>query len=177
MDFFKIINKYYPQAEARDILVRHSRCVADKALEIAKSHPEFSLDTAFLEEAAMVHDIGVCLTYAPAIGCYGEAPYLSHGYLGAELIREEGFPKHALVCERHTGAGISLLDIEMSNLPLPHRDMIPVSMEEQVICFADKFFSKTKLEVEKSVEKARKSISRYGGDGLVRFDRWCEWFL
>lgn len=177
MDFFKLINTYYPEAEAREILVKHSRCVADKALEIAKRHPELELDTAFLEEAGMLHDIGVFLTHAPAIGCHGEAPYLCHGYLGADLMRKEGFPKHALVCERHTGAGISLLDIEMSSLPLPHRDMIPVSMEEQVICFADKFFSKTKLGTEKSVEKARKSISRYGGDGLVRFDKWCELFL
>ena len=130
-----------------------------------------------LEEAAMVHDIGIFLTNAPGIGCFGDFPYLCHGYLGADLMREEGYPIHALVCERHTGAGISLSDIEMSDLPLPRRDMIPLSKEEQVICFADKFFSKTKLGMEKTVEKARKSISRYGGDGLERFDKWCECFL
>ncbi len=177
MDFIKIIDKYYPDPEARNILIRHSRCVADKALAIARKHPELNLDFPFLEEGAMVHDIGIFLTHAPSIVCHGKFPYLCHGYLGADLMRTEGYPRHALVCERHTGAGISLLDIEMSNLPLPHRDMIPVSMEEQVICFADKFFSKTKPDVEKTVEKARKSISRYGGDGLVRFDRWCELFL
>lgn len=177
MDFFKIINKYYPDEKFREILVNHSRNVADKALDIAKRHPELNLDVVFLEEAAMVHDIGVFLTNAPGIGCFGDFPYLCHGYLGADLMREEGYPVHALVCERHTGAGISLLDIEMSNLPLPHRDMIPLSKEEQVICFADKFFSKTKLGMEKTVEKARKSISRYGGDGLERFDKWCECFL
>ena len=53
-------------------------------------------------------------------------------------------------------------------LPVPHRDMVPVSLEEQVICFADKFFSKTHLDKEKSVEKALKSISRYGEDGIIR---------
>ena len=59
------------------------------------------------------------------------------------LVRSEGYPRHALVCERHTGAGLALEDIIAQNLPVPHRDMLPVSMEEQVVCFADKFYSKT----------------------------------
>lgn len=89
MDFFKIINKYYPNRKARDILIQHSRSVADKVLEITQNHPELGMDTVFLEEGAMVHDIGIFLTHAPAIGCGGEAPYLCHGYLGADLMRQE----------------------------------------------------------------------------------------
>jgi uncharacterized protein len=50
-------------------------------------------------------------------------------------------------------------------------------MEEQVICFADKFFSKTHLEQEKSVEAARKTIAKFGTEGLKRFDEWCDLFL
>jgi uncharacterized protein len=50
-------------------------------------------------------------------------------------------------------------------------------MEEQVICFADKFFSKTKLAEEKSVEQARKSLLKFGEEGVERFDRWCQMFL
>ena len=104
-------------------------------------------------------------------------PYICHGYLGSELVAAEGFPKHALVCERHTGAGLSLQSILEQNLPVPHREMVPLSLEEQIICFADKFFSKTKLDREKSVEKARNSITKYGEEGLIRFDHWCELFL
>ena len=155
----------------------HSRSVADKALWIADKHPELNLDKAFLEEAAMLHDIGIFLTDAPGIFCFGDKPYICHGYLGADLLREEGFPRHALVCERHTGAGISVESIIKQDLPIPHREMLPVSMEEQVICFADKFFSKTRLEKEKSVEGALKSISKYGEDGIKRFNTWCERFL
>ena len=159
------------------ILLTHSRSVADKALWIADKHPELNLDKAFLEEAAMLHDIGIFLTDAPGIFCFGDKPYICHGYLGADLLREEGFPRHALVCERHTGAGISAESIIKQDLPIPHREMLPVSMEEQVICFADKFFSKTRLEKEKSVEGALKSISKYGEDGIKRFNTWCERFL
>lgn len=173
-----LINKYYPEDnELKDILLAHSRSVAQKALWIAERHPELQLDTTFVYEAAMLHDIGIFLTDASEICCFGKEPYICHGYLGAGIVREEGFARHALVCERHTGAGLSLESVLKQNLPVPHRPMMPVSVEEQVICFADKFFSKTHLDREKSVDKARKSIARYGEDGLQRFNHWCDRFL
>lgn len=150
MKVLDLIDKYYPRDnELKHILNVHSRSVADKALWIAVKHPELNLDTVFLEEAAMLHDIGIFLTHAPGIQCFGTEPYICHGYLGAGLVRKEGFPRHALVCERHTGAGLSLKDIMDQKLPVPHREMLPVSMEEQVICFADKFFRKPISTVRK----------------------------
>ena len=134
-------------------------------------------EMVILETAALVHDIGIFLTNAPDIFCFGDKPYICHGYLGADLMRAEGYPRHALVCERHTGAGLTLQRIVEQDLPIPHRELVPVSPEEQVICFADKFYSKTKLDKEKSVEKARKSLEKHGQDGLARFDHWCELFL
>ena len=60
MDALAIINKYYPEDnELKHILLAHSRSVADKALWIAGKHPELNLDKQFLEEAAMLHDIGI----------------------------------------------------------------------------------------------------------------------
>ncbi len=178
MDALAIINKYYPEEnELKHILLVHSRSVADKALQIVDRHPELELDRQFVEEAALLHDIGIFLTNAPDIHCFGDKPYICHGSLGAELMRREGFPRHALVCERHTGAGLSLAEIERQQLPVPHRDMVPVSLEEQVICFADKFFSKTHLEREKSVEKALRSLEAYGEEGVARFKAWCRLFL
>lgn len=178
MNALALIDKYYPEEnELKHILLIHSRSVADKALALARLHPELKLDLQFIEEAALLHDIGIFLTDADGIHCYGSHPYICHGYLGADLVRKEGYPRHALVCERHTGAGLSLKAIEERNLPIPHREMVPVSLEEQLICFADKFYSKTKLDKEKSLEKARKSIERHGEEGLERFDNWCRLFL
>ena len=178
MNALALIDKYYPEVnELKHILLTHSRSVADKALALARLHPELKLDLQFIEEAALLHDIGIFLTDADGIHCYGSHPYICHGYLGADLVRKEGYPRHALVCERHTGAGLSLKAIEERNLPIPHREMVPVSLEEQLICFADKFYSKTKLDKEKSLEKARKSIERHGEEGLERFDNWCRLFL
>jgi uncharacterized protein len=173
MNSIDILSKYYLKgSDAYRIVLSHSEDVARKALQIAARHPEMNLDLVFLEEAAMLHDIGVFMCKAPLIDCHGEADYICHGYLGAELMRKEGYPRHALVCERHTGAGIPLEEIRNRNLSLPLRDMLPVSLEEQLICFADKFFSKTHPGEEKSIAKIKKGLSKYGEETLRRFERW-----
>lgn len=64
MDYIKLIDKYYADApELRHILVTHSRQVADRALQIIDAHPEWTeqglVDRQFVEEAAMLHDIGI----------------------------------------------------------------------------------------------------------------------
>ena len=92
------------------------------------------------------------------------------------MLRGLGYDRHALVCERHTGAGISKEDVKIRNLPLPLRDFMPLSKEEITICFADKFFSKTKLLREKTVEQAIVSLSKYGNKGVERFKEWCKMF-
>jgi uncharacterized protein len=173
-----IIDKHYSDNRPlRELLLEHSRSVADRSLSIAAVHPRLGLDSRFLEEAAMLHDIGIYLTDAPSIHCHGTHPYICHGYLGAELLAGEGLPCHAFVCERHTGTGLSLDYIVAHNLPLPHRDMIPLSLEEKVICFADKFFSKSRPGHEKTVDEAVASISRHGREGVKIFLTWCGMFL
>ena len=168
---------YHPESRAYEILITHSRSVADKAVALAEAHPEMKPDIPFIREAAMLHDIGIFLCHAPEIDCHGEAPYICHGYLGADLLRKKGYPRHALVCERHTGTGLSPELIRQRNLPVPLREMRPQSIEEQLICFADKFFSKTKLDREKPIEKIRKGLAAYGDDDVARFDAWCKLFL
>lgn len=173
-----IIDKYYSNnLVLRELLTLHSRLVADKALKVACAHPELNLDLNFIEEAAMLHDIGIYLTDAAPIHCFGTYKYICHGYLGAELLRREGLDRHALVAERHTGTGLTLNQILERNLPVPHMDMVPVSMEEQVICFADKFYSKTRPTEEKTVEQAVRSLEKFGQDGVAKFKLWCENFL
>jgi len=174
----EIIKKYYQEGtELYKILLEHSFSVADKALFIAQMHPELNIDIAFVYEAAMLHDIGIYKTNAADIHCYGEYPYICHGYLGGDILKEEGLPRHALACERHTGSGICLDTIINNNLPLPKRNMLPESIEEKLICFTDKFFSKTHPKKEKSIDKIRKNLSKHGEESIRRFDNWCKLFL
>ena len=177
MDYQSIIDKYYPSDnELRRILLVHSRQVADRSLKIAKAHPELKLDAEFLEEAAMLHDIGIYQCNAPGIQCFGEAPYIQHGIIGAEILRQIGWERHARVCERHTGTGLTKWDIEQQQLPLPHQDYMPVELEEQVICYADKFYSKTHLERERSVIEAAQSLEKFGEKGVKKFLLWVNMF-
>jgi uncharacterized protein len=179
MDSIELISRYYkPKSRAYEILLGHSRAVTDKALKIALNHSEINPDLKFIEEAAMIHDIGIFMTNAPKLFCFGDYPYLAHGYLGCELIAGLGYPEHGLVCERHTGVGISKEEILKKKLPLPQRDFIPESVEEQIIAFADKFFSKSSGNYdEKTLKDVRKSIAAFGDSNVKRFEEWCELFL
>ena len=181
MNYQQIIDHYYTPSKLRDILMVHSRMVADKALKICKD----SEQKAFIEAAAMLHDIGIIRCDASGIECYGTEPYICHGRIGAQMLREdahlfgmtqEEIEPYARVCERHTGAGLAKQQIISQSLPLPPEDFLPETLEEQIICYADKFFSKTHPEVEKSYERALKSIEKFGEEGAERFKKWHEIF-
>ncbi|MBQ9669194.1 MAG: HD domain-containing protein [Prevotella sp.] len=163
MDYQSIINKYYPENDAlRRLLMKHSRQVADRCLAIADRHPELSLDRQFLEEAAMLHDIGIRWCQAPSIHCHGTEPYLRHGPIGGELLRREGYERHARVAERHTGTGLPGLE--------------PETPEEQVVCYADKFYSKSRPDRVLTVDQAAESLARFGEAGVAKFRRWASMF-
>ena len=163
MDYEAIIRKYYPADDAlRRLLIGHSRQVADRCLAIADRHPELNLDRQFLEESAMLHDIGIRWCSAPGIHCEGTEPYLRHGPIGAEVLRSEGYPRHARVAERHTGTGLPGLE--------------PESLEEQVVCYADKFYSKSRPDRVLTVDEAAQSLARFGEAGVRKFRRWAALF-
>lgn len=158
------------------LLLLHCGQVRDKALWANRRHPELGMDDAFIEEAAMLHDVGIVFCDAPTIFCYGTEPYLKHGVLGADLLRRKGLPKHARVCERHTGTGLTREYILRNSLPVPPQDLIPETLEEQVICYADKFYSKTHPEEEKTREQVLSSLRRFGGECEGKFRLWEKIF-
>lgn len=165
-----IIDRYYPEGtRRRDIYLRHCRAVADLALEIA-ARKHLPLDPATVEEAAMLHDIGISLTDAPGIDCHGHEPYIMHGVLGAQLLRQAGMSEtSARVAESHTGAGISQADIEAQDLPLPPGDYMPRTQLERLVCYADKFYSKSGDMKRKPFDKVLRSMERISPDTLERF--------
>ena len=163
MDYLSIINKYYADNDPlRALLLKHSRQVADRCLEIVKKHQKLPVDVQFLEEAAMLHDIGIFRCNAPTIYCYGTEPYLRHGPIGGELLRKEGFPRHARVAERHTGTG------------LPGYE--PETLEEEMVCYADKFYSKSHPDRVLTVAQTAESLERFGHDGVLKFLAWAKRF-
>ena len=179
IDPIDIIRRFYdPDSKAFGILIEHGTLVGEKALKIARCLSGENPDMEFLEEAAMLHDIGMFMTDAPALDCHGKDPYIRHGLLGGRLLFEMGLPKHARVCESHVGVGLSAVDIAKNNLPLPDRDMLPETLEEQIVCYADKFFSKigSGKSGEKSVENIIFELVAHGKEKQETFLDWVERF-
>ncbi|RNC68621.1 MAG: HDIG domain-containing protein [Desulfuromonadales bacterium] len=182
MNAESILVKHFRLAGATEracaIVLEHSRMVADKARRIARNLDDPALDLDFVMEAALLHDIGVCRTNAAGIGCTGDAPYIVHGIIGRDILEAEGLPRHAMVCERHIGVGLTVSDIVRQGLPLPLRDMVPLTREEEIICYSDLFFSKKggALDREKTHEEVRKSLLRHGESKPSIFDRWAKLF-
>jgi uncharacterized protein len=174
-----VLARFYPlDSPTLALLRRHGRQVAQKALAVADRLAHLNPDRRFLFEAAMLHDVGIFQTDSPALGCHGDAPYVCHGVLGRRLLEDIGLARHALVCERHVGTGLSAEEIRARRLPLPERDMRPVSLEEEVICYADKFFSKNGRTAEdgRSVAEVAALLAAYGPEQADRFRRWAARF-
>jgi len=179
MDAVHLLEEYYPDGTLASTMIKeHSLAVAVKAVAVATSLSLPRGEIEFIRQGAILHDIGIRLTNAPEIGCFGDLPYLAHGYKGYELLLKEGLPKHALVCERHTGAGITLAEIECNNLPIPLRPMIPVSLAEKIICYCDKFFSKDhgRLAEERPLKEVIAGIGKYGAEKVGIFMQWHREF-
>jgi uncharacterized protein len=179
MEPLQIIATYCkPQSPAYAILAAHGRQVARKSLAVAAGVPHLRPDLEFIERAALLHDIGIIQTDSPELGCHGRRPYICHGVLGREMLEADGLTAEALVCERHVGVGLRAAEIRARKLPLPERDMIPRTIEEEIICYADKFFSKNGSGMirEKSMEEIITGLKVYGQDKVQRFLQWVELF-
>ena len=182
MDANAIIQHFYPEdTPLRRRLLKHSEQVRDKALALASGASE-KLDLPLVADGAMLHDLGIGKCDAPGIDCTGSEPYIAHGIIGARMLREYGaahgvdLERYARICERHTGSGLAADEVRLQKLPLPERDYLPETPEEALICLADKFFSKSGDMSEKPLEKVRRSLARFGGAPLERFEALCRRF-
>ncbi len=177
MDVAGILAKYF-QGQALSMVEVHGSAVSGLSVAIGISVGLSEEELFFLKQAAMLHDVGICRVRAPEIGLCGAHPYIMHGILGREILEDEGFPDHALVCERHIGVGLTEADIVNQGLPLPVRDMSPQGLLEEIICFSDLFFSKRLgfLEQIISVEVVRQRLARFGEVKVQIFDSWLHKF-
>ncbi len=206
MDYLALIHRYYPEDNAlRRMLLHHSRQVCARALQIVERHPELGANRNLVEAGAMLHDIGIFLTDAPGIHCHGTAHYILHGSLGAQLLRNEAkqlkkekqqaeqlneeqlqaiqlqeelhfYEALARICERHTGTGLTRQTIIERGLPDSQKDLLPETIEEQIICYADKFYSKSHLERERTIPQTLQSLEKFGDEGVEKFRHWTELF-
>jgi uncharacterized protein (TIGR00295 family) len=140
-----------------DRIVKHCQTVASVARLLAKAlaAKNVDVDERAIVGGALLHDIGRTRTQT-----------VQHGYVGAELLRAEGVDEVVVeTVKKHVGAGIS--EEEANALGFPPGDYIPRTLEEKVVCFADKMVSSNTV---RPFEEEVKRFVRKGHD-VERLER------
>ena len=109
-------------------VVNHCLAVADFALEISfKLKAKGSqVDLKLVEIGGLLHDIGRSKTHA-----------VDHSLVGAKIAENLGLPQNVVnIIKRHVGAGIT--EEEAEELGWPKDNYMPQTLEEKVVCYADK---------------------------------------
>ncbi|MFW9945709.1 MAG: HDIG domain-containing metalloprotein [Promethearchaeota archaeon] len=127
---------------------RHSLKVAEKALDIAEKITKVKINLDLIEIGALLHDIGRSKTHG-----------FKHALIGGKILRERGFPEElARICETHILGGLDKEDAKA--VGLPEKYFLPNSIEEKIICLADKHMAGTR---EVSIEQRfKKWFLKYG---------------
>ncbi len=124
---------------------RHSEKVADKAIQIANKLKNSQVNKNLIEIGALLHDIGRTKTHG-----------FKHALIGGKILRQRGFSeKLARICETHILGGLDKDDARKFGLPI--RNYLPETLEEKIICLADKHMAGTR---EVSIQE--------------RFNRWFQ---
>jgi len=180
INYYRIIQKYIPPYSVTySIYITHVTLVTAKALEIARRLKLTKEQQQFIEEACMLHDIGIIKVDAPEIGCTGELPYIQHIVEGRKILEAEGLPLHAKIAENHIGVGgLSKREIVEGKISLPQRDMLCESIEEKIISYADLFYSKNpkRLFIEKPLKQVQAKVKKYGKRQEKLFKEWHKLF-
>ena len=179
VNYIQIINKYIkPDSPLYQLYIIHAVLVTAKAIKIGRKLKLSKEKLRFIEEASMLHDIGIVNVKSKELGCHGKAPYVCHSLEGEKILKSEGLPKHALIARSHIGVGIKAEEIKKKKLPLPQQDITPKTMEEKIISYADLFYSKSpeRLWNQKKPDEVRKVLRKWGKDKVKVFNQWHKLF-
>ncbi len=165
------MNKQLPSREqAIEILLKHNcsqrviehcKAVADLAIQIAnqlkaKNH---QIDLQLVEASALLHDLGRSKTHK-----------VDHSIVGATLAKQEGLPEQIIsIIKKHVGAGIT--DEEAKWLGWPKDNYIPQTLEEKVVCYADKCIDSNKqIPVQVTIQQLREENMEDAAERVRKLD-------
>lgn len=178
-EIYKLHQKY-SQGENQEMILKtvwkHSLTVRDIALELADNliKKGIKIDKELVETGALVHDMGCYKCYE----FYGrtEGPYIQHGIKGYKILKQEGLSEEiARMAMIHLGVGLVKENVIASKLPLEPDDYIPITLEEELVAYADNFHSKSGPKFD-SFEDSREKLARLWPESVVIFDRFRKKF-
>lgn len=134
-----------------DYLIEHSILVAKVAHKIVEHLKKNGcvIDEQAVLKGAIFHDVGRTVEHS-----------VRHGYLGGEILRKMGFEeKICNIAERHVGGGIS--KDESVTLGLPPKDYLPLTLEEKIVCLADKYVEDNMIgPIERTLNKLEQQLGK-----------------
>lgn len=155
-----LLRKYSKTRKDFDAVLKHSKAVQKVALRIAKKVK--GIDIEFIKTASLLHDIG-------RFRCPPGKLSYKHGIVGAKILRGEKLQGHALVAERHLGAGISKKEVVKQKMKLPSRNYIPRTKEEKIIAHADNLISGSiEISISKTIQRFREELGKLVAEKVKR---------
>jgi uncharacterized protein len=141
------------QVKLPEKIINHLKKVSEKGLEIANKIKKVHVNIKLVEIGGLLHDIGRSISHE-----------FDHGLIGGKIIREYGFSEElARICETHLLGGLDKKDAQKVGLPV--RNYLPETVEEKIICLADKHMKGAKeVTIE---ERFDKWFERYGKTSLL----------
>lgn len=109
-------------------VLRHVLKVSEVAKDLASKVKSkgYDVDEELVTAGALLHDIGRAVTHD-----------VSHGVIGGQIVRMRNLDERlARIVERHVGGGIS--SEEAVKLKLGSMSLVPETLEEKIVCYADK---------------------------------------
>jgi uncharacterized protein len=109
-------------------VVEHCKNVSAYAVKLARACQKRGLkvDVPLVEISGLLHDIGRSKTHS-----------VDHALVGGEIARSFGLSNSVVsIIERHAGGGIP--KDEAKKLGWPAKDYLPQTLEEKIVCYADK---------------------------------------
>ncbi len=132
-------------------VIRHCEKVSELAVKIAQACQKKNLkvDISLVEISALLHDIGRSKTHN-----------VNHALIGGQIANSFGLPREIVsVIERHSGGGISRE--EAKKLGWPAKNYLPKTLEEKIVCYADKRVEGLRVvPIERSIESYASALGR-----------------
>lgn len=135
------------KAGCRENVIKHAEAVSALAVEIASTCKErgYNVDLNLVEIGGLLHDIGRAKTHS-----------VHHAIAGAQIGETLGLPDSVVsIIKRHVGGGIG--SREAKRLGWPKDLYIPQSLEEKIVCYADKLVEGARrVRIEKTIRNLSK---------------------
>jgi uncharacterized protein len=143
-------------------VIKHCIAVADIAVETARDLAcrGLKVNIELVEIGALLHDLGRSKNHT-----------VNHALIGAQIAQSMGLPEHVInIIKRHVGAGITTQ--EAQSLGWPKDIYMPQTLEEKIVCYADKLIDHGKrIPIEIEIEKLQKANKKQAAERVRKLNK------